>query len=37
MNHREKIDISAWERAELFQEFINMRTSVYGRYLNSHQ
>ena len=28
MNHREKIDISAWKRAELFQEFINIKTSV---------
>lgn len=29
MNHREKIDIDSWNRAELFREFINMRTSIY--------
>lgn len=29
MNHREKIDIGSWNRAELFHEFINMRTSIY--------
>ncbi len=29
MNNRKKIDISTWNRYELFAEFINMRTSVY--------
>lgn len=29
MNHREKIDVNNWNRAELFNEFINMRTSIY--------
>lgn len=29
MNTRRKIDISTWNRAELFREFINMRTSIY--------
>ena len=29
MNHREKIDTNNWNRAELFHEFINMRTSIY--------
>ena len=29
MNHREKLDLSIWNRAEFFREFINMRTSIY--------
>lgn len=29
MNNRKKIDITTWNRYELFQEFINMRTSIY--------
>ena len=29
MNKRSKIDITSWNRYELFQEFINMRTSIY--------
>lgn len=29
MNHRTLIDIETWNRAELFNEFINMRTSIY--------
>lgn len=29
MNLRTKIDVNSWNRAELFHEFINMRTSIY--------
>lgn len=29
MNCREKIDVDHWNRAELFREFISMRTSIY--------
>lgn len=29
MNIRTKIDINNWSRAELYKEFINMRTSIY--------
>ena len=29
MNKRTKINIAEWNRAELFREFIGMRTSVY--------
>lgn len=29
MNNRRKIDTATWCRYELFQEFINMRTSIY--------
>lgn len=29
MNHSVKIDMDNWNRAELFQEFIHVRTSIY--------
>lgn len=29
MNYREKIDVDHWNRVKLFQEFINMHTSIY--------
>lgn len=29
MNQRTKIDMKSWNRAELFEEFIGMRTSIY--------
>lgn len=29
MNHRTKIDLDSWNRAELFREFAGMRTSIY--------
>ena len=29
MNNRTQININTWNRAELFKELINMRTSIY--------